>query len=775
MNRGSFRAAGIGLMGCLLICLLGGGCATNPDYREGLAALQQEQYEAAVRKLESAAEKDPDSLEINIALDRARRSAAQLLVEAARRKLEDGDHEAALRFLEQAMQYDPENSGLRETFSELDQRSKADDLYNNGISHELRGDREAARRCFQSALKLFPEHTPSLQKLAQYPVPAMSGDDINDPINVSFEIKDMALGDVFDALAVVAGQNVLIDDSVDRTKLLTLNLQDIEVNQAMNDIAASCGLLFLNLDKSTKVLTTDTPENRTRYAREDIRLFPLNYAEADRIKELLEPIVGEAVILADRRTNSVVVRTRTDRMQLVADLVESLDIRESEALVEVEILEVSRGKMADIGIDLGDNPEIRATLGGAVKSSGSGGRLTVSELDDLSSGQIFLTVPSLYVKLLKNDSQTRILAQPRLRILNRTPARLHIGEQVPIKVTSSVFRNTSEELSSYSYRDVGILMNLTPRILSDSELALDLKLVVSSILEASDEGHPTIGTREVETTLRLRHGEVEIIAGLIKENERSGHVRIPLLGDVPVLGRLFMSRSGESSQTDIVISLTPHILDRRMLRNTSDTVWRGVPDIRSRESLAGPSTGSGTATSKGGRIVLEPQTLEEPVPDADSSGNDGSAGEDGEQAEASTVVSIEPAHSMIPVAGSTQLQIIVADGENIGSVPFYIDYDPNIIEIIEVREGPFMSSDGAPTAFISSIDERRGRIIIGLSRLGPVKGISGSGVLVEVALKATRAGQSPFAFSHESVLDPMAQVLDARFVDGEITATEVNL
>ncbi len=199
----------------------------------------------------------------------------------------------------------------------------------------------------------------------------------------------------------------------------------------------------------------NAPENKERYSREDVRLFPLRYADAERVKELLDPVVGEAVILADKRTNSVVVRSRSDRMELVSDLVGALDIRESEVLVEVEILEVSRGKMSDLGVDFGDNPEVRGSLGGGVKSSGSGGRLTVSELSDLTGGQVFLTVPSLYVKLLKNDSRTRILAQPRLRILNRTPARLHIGEQVPIKVTSSLFRNTSEELSAYSYRDVG--------------------------------------------------------------------------------------------------------------------------------------------------------------------------------------------------------------------------------------------------------------------------------------------------------------------------------
>ncbi|MBN1879225.1 hypothetical protein JW823_03865 [bacterium] len=747
------------------------GCATNPAYRTGLTALEQGHFEVAVAALEQASLDNPDSIEVAIALDRARHSAAESMITEAQRNLDDENFDEAFINLEKAIGYSPKQPGIEDAFELLDRKKQSAAAYEEGRQLEEYGHPDDAMRCFRNALRLNPDHRPAASALEALESKASVSDNKQENMQISFEIRDMSLGDVFDALATVAKRNILIDETVDRSRSLTLALEDIDVNQAMEDIAASCGLILIRLNHSTYILSTDSPESRDRYIREDVRVFPLKYADADRVKELLEPIVDEAVILADRRTNSVVVRTRSERMDLVSDLVDTLDIRESEVVVEVEILEVSKGKMADIGMDLGDDPMITATLGGGIKSAGSGGRITVSELDDLSGGQIFLTVPSLYVKLLKNDSQTRVLAQPRLRILNRTPARLHIGEQVPIKVTSSMFRNTSEEMASYSYRDVGILINMTPRILSDSELALDLKLVVSSIIKASEEGHPTIGTREVETTLRLRHGEVEIIAGLIREDERSGKVSIPLLGDIPVLGRLFTSQSQNSSQTDIVISLTPHILDRRI--SAPEQHWTGLL------KRSGKAMSAGSETKRDGqdykdRIVLEPHKSLDGGSIVDSTASVTPARTDENPGEGLATVSIDPQYSALITGDSGDVQIVIADAENVGSVPFYIDYDPTVLEIVEVREGPFMGNDGVSTAFLSSIDDRRGRIIIGLSRLGAQPGLSGSGVLVYITAKGIKPGQSPLAFSHESVLDPMARALPAQFLDGSISVSTGN-
>jgi general secretion pathway protein D len=751
-----------------LALILLSGCAARMQYRQGLNALEKGDYFQAVDYLEKATRQNPENLEISIALERARFSAAAAVMEKAQQCLDEEDYSEAKHFLEMAVLYDPGYPGIRKLLDDIDNRRKAEQAYEEGLRFERENNWSSALQCYRETLRVYPMHeaaTDRIETITRIAKTAHTGD----PIIVSFQIDDMRLGDVFSALASVAALNLLIDDSVDQDRLLSINLKDVDVLQVMEDIAATYGLMIVKLESNTRILCADIPENRERFGTEDVRLFPLQYADADRIRVLLEPVADMAVVLADERTNAVVVRTRPDQMRLVSELIQALDIRESEVLVEVEILEITRSRLEDIGLDFGENALLRASLGGAVKQSGSAGTLTLSELSDITGGQIFLTVPSLYMKLIKKDSHTRILAQPRLRIVNRTPARLHIGEQIPIKVTSSLFRNTSEELSSYQYRDVGIVMNMTPRILSASELALDLKLAVSAITREGEEGHPTIGTREVETTLRLRNGEVEIIAGLIKEDERKGSIKLPLLGEVPVLGRLFRSESGQATQTDIVISLTPHILDRRTLMVGDTPLWRG--DIRSGHASGPPSSArSPRASVPGDRVMLD----ETETPGGTTSGSTGdtSSGSPESEPEAPAItVSVQPVRTELTVNASSDITIDIENAVNVGSVPFYIDYDPNILEILDVREGPFMGSDGMSTVFMSSIDDRRGRIIIGLSRIGAGAGISGSGTLVEITAGGKSPGESPVAFSHESVLDPMAQSIPAVFTDGDVVVS----
>ncbi|MGB3975636.1 MAG: secretin N-terminal domain-containing protein [bacterium] len=749
---------------CLVMsfCL---ACAIDKNYRYGLNALKNGDYYAAVDYLEKAGQKNPANFEIAVALEKARNSAAASFLEKAQKSLDEDDCNAARDLLEKAVLYDPGYPGVGQLYDEIEKRIRAGQAFREGVRFERDNNLSTALQWYREALRLYPLHRAAAAKIdqiADFKESVQTGDP--EVVKVTFQIEDMPLRDVFTALASVAKINLLIDESVQDDRMVSVHLDDIDVVQAMEDIAATHGLMMVKLESNTRILCADTPETRFRYGREDVRLFPLQYADADRIKVLLEPVADTAVILADQRTNSVVVRTRPDQMNLVSELIQALDIRESEVLVEVEILEVTRNRMEEIGLDLGENAFVKASLGGAVKQSGSAGTLTVSELSDITGGKIFLTVPSLYLKLIKKDSHTKVLAQPRLRIVNRTPARLHIGEQVPIKVAGSFFRNTSEELSSYQYRDIGIVLNMTPRILSDSELALDLKLAVSAITRESSEGHPTIGTREVETTLRLRHGEVEIIAGLIKEDERKGSIKMPLLGDVPVLGRLFRSESDSAQQTDIVISLTPHILDRRMVLTDDTPLWHG--DVKT-----GPSKKTASGRQRTPMVSEKTAIDDSRIPQAAERVSEPQQEKETGQASMITV-SVNPPQTFLTVNGSSAISIDVENAVNVASVPFYIDYDATVLGIREVKEGPFMGSDGMSTVFMSSVDERRGRIIVGLSRVGAGMGISGSGTLVEIYIDGKNPGESPIAFSHEYVFDPGMQTIPADFVDGSVVVAD---
>jgi len=682
---------------------------------------------------------------------------AETHVNVAMKLINNGDYLQAGKELEMALQQNPATPGIYEALQKLQSRKRAEDLYMEATDNIKTNQYESAKRYLNESLILYPEFSAASTLLANLENNLTSDEVYSDKL-VSFDFQDMMLSDVFTALASVANINLLIDDTVDRSKLVTANLDNANVKDVMYSLAASHGLMLVNIQNNTTILSTDTPENKARYAREDVSIFVLRYADAEILRKILEPVSGNAVILADKRTNSLVVRTTSDKIPLIKELVNALDIRESEVLIEVEILEITHNKLNNLGLDLGDNPVVQADFSGNVKNTGQPGTFSMSQLRHIGTGQVFLTVPSIYLNLLKNDHQTRILANPRLRIVNRTPARLHIGEKVPIKMTSSLFRDSSEELSSYEYRNVGIVMNLTPRILSETELSVDLKLEVSSILQASTEGHPTIGTREVETTLRLQDGQVEVIAGLLKDEERKGKSRIPLLGDVPVLGSLFASRNDDAIQTDIVISLTPHIMDKRVMTAHDRSLWQGYTENSNSKS---DNKARIRYTNQLSTINLNSEIAENTENTKKTETADSLPGNSN-----LVIVAVEPPENSVLKGSESEAEITISDGVNIGSVPFYLDYDPNIIDIVSVEEGPFMGSDGATTAFMSSIHKQRGRIIIGLSRVGAVGGISGSGTLIKILFRGIKQGNSPLAFSHEQVLDPSAETIPARFNSG---------
>lgn len=742
-------------------------CAGPGHFRRGIQYLNENQWEQAIAELESERLRNPDNIKAVIALDRARAGAAAFHADRGRDALSAGDPDRAKTEFERALRFDPSNALAQNTLRSIDRREQSFRFLETGRKAETDGDFSRAKSFYREALKCHAGNLEARNRFEALAADAPDGTRTGSgSIIVSFSFNQAGLPDIFRALAAVSSINILIDDTMDDNRRITVDLKDISAGKAIESLAKTYGMLTISLDPNTLLITPDTPENRARYALESVRLFNLKYADCEEVKKILTPVLKTAVVLADNRLNSVVVRTDPEQLKLASELINAIDRRESEVLIELEVLEITRGKLQDLGLHLGDDPKVRVKAGGGIKpAGGSESSLSLSELRNLTEGQVFLTLPSLYLDLLKQDSHTRILSQPRLRILNRTPARLHVGEKVPVKVTTSRYRDTSEETSVYEYKDVGLLMEMTPKIISESEMALDLKLEVSSILSENQAGQPTIGTRELNTTLRLSHSETEIIAGLIKDEERTGTTRIPLLGDIPVLGRFFSSLAENTNQTDIVIALTPHLLDRDSWLDLDETVWSGstftggTSGVRFRTAVAADS----------GSVEAPEGDIEQPgiIPENDGTTPGESPGtEPAETAVAEITLSPDPLN--VSVQATRTVSVVIRNARNVGSTPFYLEFDPAAVEIGAVEEGMFLSADGAPTAFMSSIDSERGRLIIGLTRLGSKTGVDGSGELVRIEIVGKAPGTAALRFTHNSVTDPWAKEMPSRFRDGTV-------
>ncbi len=702
------------------------GCFHSRNAARNLAeqARDKKDWLQAITFLEKALLDDPGNLEIEGKLLRARQSASSELAAKGRNLAEKGKLQDARDMFLTALKYDPANSIAQDGLRKMNRQREIEQTSN--VPQSVSGKKQL----------------------------------------VSFSFEQTKLQDVFQSLAAVSERNILFSSDFPAGKTVSVQLDNISVDAAISYLVKTYDLLRIPLDSNTCLIAADTPENERRFREETVQVFELQYAECEQVKKILDPILKSSVVLAEKRMNAVIVRTDTEQMKLASALIHKMDMREAEVLVELQVLEINRGKFRDLGMNLGQDPLVRLKLAGEIQSdSSSHGALSVKSLGQLNSGRFFLTLPSLYLDMLKQDSATKILAQPNLKILNRVPAHLHIGEKVPVKVTTSRYRNTSEETSVYEYKDIGILMEITPKIISPLELELELKLEVSSIIKENEAGQPTIGTREILTTLRLRHGETEMIAGLIKDEERAGKTHIPLLGEIPLIGRLFSTHTDKESQTDIIVALTPYLMDSCPQNMQTQEIWHGSnPDKIVPRRIPFHDTADPSKSRPGALPANADDTG-----DVNDNTDQGSADKNpDESADNPVIVRLDPENMQILPGETGKLTVRISQAKNVAGVPFYLTFDPKIVEIGKVEEGPFLSRDGASTAFMSSVDVGRGRLIVGLTRLGSPVGISGSGELLYIEIQGRKQGTSLLRFDHQSVKDPGAKSIPASFIGGQV-------
>jgi general secretion pathway protein D len=755
------------------VILLTLACASTPRYRplrEGQRLLEAGAPEDAIPHLEAALRSGRHPLRAREALNRARREAVSARIERARKFLATGALQQALEEVRQALRVNSLDPVARDLELQIETRMRLQGLRGEAAAARKENAAEAAeldRRLrdldpFHPEFGLQDEETRLPEATTAYA----------EPITVNFE--DLEVRDALRALAELSGMNIIVEENVPE-RYLSVSLSDLPFNRVLDHILTMAGLFKIPLDSRTILVVNDTPADRERFERTGLRAFYLRHADAAQVGELLRPLLPDVPIVVDEPLNLLLVRGRPAELELARRTIEAMDIRAAEVVIELELLEVNRSRLRDIGVEL-SRYDISASLQGPLRRQGDRAGLTLADLDHLGRGDLLIQIPSAALRLLKEDSHTRTLAAPTLRILNRKNARLHIGEKVPIKTTTSIFRDAREELTTYEYRDIGIVLDISPRILGSSEVDLELKLEVSSVVREGSEGQPTIGTRELSTVLRLRDGETEMLAGMIRDDERNGRLSLPLLGEIPLIGRLFGRRSTSSQATDILLSITPHILGNPAspprshydLWSTTAAQLPTAHGTRPPRAAAPPTRqsapGGAIPTSEGG----DEETPALPGAPGGRRAPDAGAGSDAESSGAMAVVRIDPATVILRPEETIQLDVLVEDATNVGAVPFYLLFDPAVVHVLSASEGSFLNADGSPTSFMTSIDNTNGRLIVGLSRLGGDEGASGSGTLITLEIQATGAGETALAFSRAAMRDPSAAPLPARFLNGTV-------
>jgi general secretion pathway protein D len=483
-----------------------------------------------------------------------------------------GQFDAADDFYRRVLKYDPGNAratqGLAQTGVDRRHRAlvaEADRLFK---AERYRDAQDA----LATVLSENPSHREArqLQRLIDEKTtkPAVAFLQLRSSVTkpVSLELKDVPLRTVFDVIARAGNLNFHFDKDVRADQRTTLVVRDAQVEDVIKLILATNQLEQKVLNETTALIYPNTPQKLREYQDLVVKSFYLANADVKQTANLIRTILKTRDIFVDEKINLLVMKDTPNTIRLAEKLIAAQDVADPEVMLQVEVLEVG----AQI------SPTAAA---GVVGAAGVPGQLTLSELQSRDKNLVRLTFadPLFLLTLHQTDGRTNLLANPQIRVRNKEKAKIHIGDRVPVLTTTAAAAGTFVS-QSVTYLDVGLKLEVEPVVYLDDDVGIKLALEVSSITNTIQTPSGTgttlvyqVGTRNTSTVLRLHDGETQVLAGLISDEDRRSAVRVPGLGEVPALGRLFSSTSDNTVKTEIILLITPRLV-RTMQRADARTV-----------------------------------------------------------------------------------------------------------------------------------------------------------------------------------------------------------
>ena len=525
-------------------------CASTGSLKVARNAETAQNYDLAVAEYTKLLRDNPDNRDARQGLERAKLRASQDHFTNARRLSATGKLEESLVEYQLAAELNPGNSEiareLQDTRSQL--RAKV-------------AIREDGKTRLESLIA---------QSLSA-PLPgAALPEDAKLPESVVF--RDANARDVYSAIGKFTNISVVFDPAF-RDQPVSIDLRNKNLREALNLLSTSTRNFWRSSGDREIIVVPDTTAKRREYEEEVYRTFYLSNADLKETIDILRIVVDARRIAALTATNAITIRDTPERIGAAGKIITAIDKAKPEVIIDVELLEVNRTHLNEFGLQLASPSSTGTPTGINGQADINKPGMSLKDLTSLTSADVLLTnLPSLYYRLLKSDGATRILANPQLRTTEGIPAQARFGERVPVPVTTfspiAAGGVQTQPITSFNYEPIGVNIDITPRMHHDDAVSLALKIELSSISGTGFGGLPTFGSRSINTVIRLKDGETNMLAGLIRDEERKSFATIPGLGDIPVIGRLFGYNKRETTETDIILTLTPRIV--RVLNLTAE-------------------------------------------------------------------------------------------------------------------------------------------------------------------------------------------------------------
>jgi general secretion pathway protein D len=718
----------------LILCvgcgLLAAGCPKGkPDYQQGRKAETLQDYDAAYEFYQKALKSEPGNAEYQIKFNQARFEAGALHVKQGLKLRERGDLQGAGGEFQRAEAIDPSSpiaeQELRKTAEMIAEKNRAADA--------------AAE----------PPPNPHDQPLASSPpeIKPLSRAPIN--LKMSNEAKI-----VFDTIGKLAGLTVIYDPDFPARRITT-ELNNVTLEQALDIVSLESKAFWKPVTENIIFVIPDQPQKRRDYEEQVVRTFYLsNTVQA---QDLTEIVTGLRQLLDLKRIqqlnsqNAIIMRDTPDKLAIAEKMIRDIDKAKPEVVIQIQVIEARVDKVRNLGISPGTTasisivpPGTTTTTSGSSTASTTTNILTLQNLSHLTGADYAVTLPSFTANALLTDSTTKIIQNPEVRSVDGQPAKLRIGDRVPVATGSfqagvgvgstggAGFVNPLVN-TQFQYIDVGVNLDITPRVHPNREVSLKVSVEVSSVTGQATIGgiqQPIISQRKIDHDIRLKEGEASVLAGLITKTSTKSLNGWPGLARVPLLRYLFSEDTNNVEDDEILIILTPHIVrmpdwTRANLRPLFSGTETNV-QVKHEHEVRAPNA--------------QPPAQEAPAnsgvaPTAPSAANAAQGGQ-------SAQLRFEPHSLTLKTGQQATIGVVVDNVNDLFSIPFLLQYNPAVISVEEVQHGGFLQGGNQEIAIVQRVDKEHGQAIISATRQPNTVGVNGTGTIMGIVVKALAPGTS---------------------------------
>lgn len=697
----------------IMIVLTNWGCLTlSWNYKQGTQAEMNKKWEEAIQYYEKASLEYPNEPVYRLALIRSRLAASQFHLELARRLVAQGKREEAKGEYAKALSFNPSDSSIV-----LEARTQTADK---------------------------PKEAETKREKLEFPIKLKAKDE-----KLQLRIgPETGLRSIFLTLAKSAGINIMFDANF-KDIPFTADLTDMSFEEALRHICTATKNFYRIIDERTVIVVPDTPQTRMQYEPNVIRTFYLSNIKAETlVNSLMMMLRSQAqmrisAVSFDKDLNSITIRD-AQAVELADKLIRLWDKPKGEVLIDLEIMEVSRTKLRQLGVSFDQNI-VGIGYGQAPADSTTASWFNLPSIDLSKAGNYWLNFPISFAQLLESDTHTKIVAQPRLRGLSDEEISNKVGQKIPMPLTQfSTFAAggvNNVPITSYQQQDVGIEIKIKPRVHLEREVTLELEIKVTSVGGAGYAGIPIINNREIKNIMRLKDGETNLIAGLLRDEERKTLKGIPGLKDLPVVGRLFGAEDTTLEQTDVVLTITPHVV-RTVPLGPEDykALWVDVETVSAER-----------AGQAGGEELLD----REINPDQAMRALQQRVGQEG----GGSQVSLLPANYEGPANRAFNVAVNVRSDQEVGNMSLTISFDPKLISLKDVREGGLTRQLGDKVPFMKNFDNASGICTLGFSSPQLGRGMKGGGMLATLVFEGKSAGEGFISVSNTSAMSVSGQLV----------------